>query len=352
MSDRVPFSTAVWDQPQTLEVAARELASSIAAADIAPWRPGETVAVISMGASSHSANGLVAALAAQGVRGVNITASDLYGAAEGYEPGDHYILVSESGRSPEPIEVARRLAPGRRIAVTNFAASQIAEVSDTVVSYGGIPDSPVYTAGYNATLMAYSALLRAAGLPGESIDEAAVPALVREALERFGAQAESLAAFFDGVGSVDLVGMGYSYTSAAQGALVFREALRLPTAPYETYQYLHGPMECAKPGTGLVLFGDGRGLGMVAAQAEAGVKTLVVTAAGQEELAPLAHENVRVLALPAGAARGFARVIAEAIAIHVVTEAVAARRGLVIEDFLYHQDDTKLEKDTELETAG
>lgn len=344
MSDREPFSTAVWKQPETLEVAAREIASSVDRAGIAPWRPGETVAVISMGASSHSANALVTALAAQGVRGVNLTASDLFDAPEGYEPGDHYVLVSESGRSPEPIEVARRLAPGRRIAVTNYAASALAEVSDAVVSYGGIPDSPVYTAGYNATLMAYSALLRAVGLPAASIDEAAVPELVRATLDRFGAEAEAIAEFFDGVESVDFVGLGYSYTSAAQGALVFREALRLPTAPYETYQYLHGPMECSKPGTGLVLFGDGRGLGVVPSQAEAGVKVLVVSAAAASELESLAHDHVRTLELPEAAAAGFARVIAEAVAIHVVTEAIAKRRGITIEEFLYHQDDTKLDE--------
>jgi fructoselysine-6-P-deglycase FrlB-like protein len=344
MSDREPFSTAVWKQPETLETAAREIAATIDQAEIAPWRPGETVAVVSMGASSHSANALVTALAAQGVRGVNLTASDLYAAAEGYEPGDHYVLVSESGRSPEPIEVARKLAPGRRIAVTNYAASALAEVSDTVVSYGGIPDSPVYTAGYNATLMAYSALLRAAGLPAESIDEAAVPELVRDALDRFGSEAEAIAEFFDGVESVDFVGMGYSYTSAAQGALVFREALRMPTAPYETYQYLHGPMECSKPGTGLVLFGDGRGLGVVPSQAKAGVKVLVVSAAGAAELEAMADDHVRTLALTGTASAGFAPGIAEAIAIHVVTEAIAKRRGITIEEFLYHQDDTKLDE--------
>lgn len=344
MSDRVPFSTAVWDQPRALDHAAREIAASVTKSEIRPWRPGETVAIISMGASSHSANALVTALAAEGVRGVNITASDLYGAAEGFEPGDHHLLVSESGRSPEPIEVAAKLSGGNRIAVTNFADAPIAEVSDAVISYGGIPDSPVYTAGYNATLMAYSALLRAAGLPGESIDESAVPALVRDALDRFGPEADGIAAFFDGVEAVDLVGMGYSYTSAAQGALVFREALRLSTAPYETYQYLHGPMECAKEGTGLVLFGDGRGLGIVPSQADAGVKTLIVSAAEESELAALAHDNVRVLSLPAAASHGFARVIAETIAIHVVTDAIAKRRSLVIEEFLFHQDDTKLEK--------
>ncbi len=343
MSPRELFSTAVWNQPRTLEIAVQEIRSSVETASIAPWRPGETVAIVSMGASSHSANALVAALTVQGVRSVNLTASDLFGAPEGYEPGDHVVLVSESGRSPEPIEIARRLAPGRRIAVTNFARSPLAEISDAVVSYGGIPDSPVYTAGYNATLMAYSALLRAAGLSAESIDEAAVPAMVQETLERFGGEADAIAAHFDGVGSVDFVGLGYSYTSAAQGALVFREALRLPTAPYETYQYLHGPMESSKQGTGLVLFGDGRGLGVVPSQAQAGVKVLVVSGAEGSELDAIAHANVRTLALP-DAVRGFARVVAEAISIHVVTEAIARRRGITIEEFLYHQDDTKLDE--------
>lgn len=347
MSDREPFSTAVWRQPETLRIAAEAIASTLDRADIAPWRAGETVAVISMGASSHSANALVTALAKQGVRGVNITASDLYDVVPGFEPGDHYLLVSESGRSPEPIRVAGALREGNRIAVTNFASSPIAAVSDVVVCYGGFPDSPVYTAGYNATLMAYSALLRAAGLPAESIDEAAVPALVEDALASFGAEADEIAAFFDGVGSVDLVGTGYSYTSAAQGALVFREALRLPTAPYETYQYLHGPMECAGHGTGLVLFDDGRGLDMVRSQADAGAKVLVVSAASAGRLDELMHDNVRVLRLPDEATRSFARVIVEAIVLHVVTEATAKRRGLVIEDFRFHQDDTKLEAEPE-----
>lgn len=344
MPTREPFSTAVWNQPSTLETAAREIQQSIAEAAISTWKPGDTVAVISMGASSHSANALVSALIAQGIRSVNVTASDLFGAADGFQPGDHVVIVSESGRSPEPIEVARKLAAGRRIAITNDPRAEIAEVADVTISLGGIPDSPVYTAGYNATLLAYSSLMRAAGVSGESIDETAVPAMVQAALDEFGPQADDIAEHFDDVRSADLVGLGYSYTSAAQGALVFREALRMPTAPYETYQYLHGPMESATRGTGLVLFGDGRGLGVVPSQTEAGVKVLAVSASGDDELAALRHDNLRILRLPRGS-RGFARVIIEAVAIQVVTEAIAKRRGITIEEFLYSQPDTKIGKD-------
>ena len=342
MTDREPFSTAVWKQPETLEHAVRHITASVDAARIAPWKAGETVAVIAMGASTHSAHALVAALAERGVRSANLTASDLLDSPAGFEPGDHYVVVSESGRSPEPIEAARRLAPGRRIAVTNYPEAQIAEVADQVVGYGGIPDSPVYTAGYLATLVSYGALIRAAGLP-EAIDEGAVPQQVGAALERYRAAAADAAALFDGVRSADLVGRGYSYTSAAQGALVFREALRLPTAPYETFQYLHGPMEAAGQGTGLVVFGDGRELDIVRDQAEAGVKVLVVSAAPAERLAELAHDNVLTVPLPAHET-GLTRVITETIVIHLVTEAIAARRGITIEEFLYSQPDTKLEE--------
>jgi fructoselysine-6-P-deglycase FrlB-like protein len=346
MQNRETFSWTVWNQPSALETATRHISTSITKASIAPWKPGETVAVISMGASSHSANALIWALTEQGVRGVNITASDLFDAPDGFEPGDHNLIVSESGRSPEPIDVARRLRTGSRIAITNYPEAEIAGVSDAVVSLGGIPDSPVYTAGYIATLTAYSALLRAAGLPDRSFDESTVPAIVQESLDRYGPQADDIAEFFDDVSFVDFAGLGVSFTSAAQGALVFREALRLPTAGYELYQYLHGPMESAREGTGLVLFGDGRGLGIVASQAEAGVKVLVVSAGKDDELNAIAHKNVRVIQLPE-ASSGFTRVIAETVALHVMTEAIAKRRGITIEEFLYSQPDTKIGKDDE-----
>ncbi len=343
MTEHIPFTTAVWNQPATAAQSAVSIASSLARAELAPWKPGETVAIISMGASSHSAHALVAALAERGVRAINITASDLFNAPEGYEPGDHYVIVSESGRSPEPIEVAHRLRSGNRIAITNYPAAPIAAAVDSIIDLGGFPDSPVYTAGYTATLVAYSELLRNVGHSEAAIDAFAVPDLITTALAAYGPLATGIAMHFADITSVDFVGRGYSYTSATQSALIFREALRLPTAAYETYQYLHGPMESGRTGTGLVVFGDGRELSMISSQVAAGVKVLLVTAADDEAIAAIAHENLVVVRLPHDAVR-FARAIAEIIVIHVVTEAMADARGLVIEDFLYSQDDTKIAK--------
>ncbi len=343
MSEHITFTAAVWNQPEALAAAVSRISASVDAAKIAPWRVGETVAVVSMGASSHSAHALVAALTGAGVRAVNITASDLYEAAPGYEPGDHYLVVSESGRSPEPIRAARALGGGlgRRIGITNFPGAAISEVIDSTIDLGGFEDSPVYTVGYNATLIAYSALLRAAGHAEQAIDEAEVPGLVQEALDTYGPLAATLAAHLADVGSVDFVGRGFSFTSAAQSALIFREALRLPTAAYETYQYLHGPMESGRSGTGLIVFGDGRELPMLASQLHAGVKVILITTAAEDATAALSHENLQVVRVPEAAVR-FSRAIVEIIAIHVLTEAMAAARGLVVEEFLYSQNDTKL----------
>ncbi|GAB3124042.1 SIS domain-containing protein [Glaciibacter psychrotolerans] len=340
-SEHIAFTTALWDQPHTLAQAAVSIRASLDAAQLAPWLPGQTVAIISMGASSHSANALVTALTECGVRAVNLTASDLFDAPKGFEPGDHYVIVSESGRSPEPIDVARQLAVGNRIGITNFPGAAISEVIDSAIGLGGFPDSPVYTVGYNATLMAYSALLRAVGHSAAAIDEAAVPSMVADALAGYGQSAGDLALHFAGVGSVDCVGRGYSYTSAAQSALVLREALRIPTAAYETFQYLHGPMEAGKAGTGLVVFGDGRELPMIASQVAAGVKVLLVTAADDAALSAIAHENLKIVRLPDGVER-FSRAIAEIVVVQLFAEAAAAERGLTIEDFLYSQNDTKI----------
>ncbi|MCU1636836.1 MAG: hypothetical protein JWQ68_2075, partial [Cryobacterium sp.] len=56
------------------------------------------------------------------------------------------------------------------------------------------------------------------------------------------------------------------------------------------------------------------------------------------------HENLRIVRVPEGV-EGFARAMAEIILIHVLAESMAANAGIVIEDFLYSQTDTKLKKD-------
>lgn len=347
MSDRIPFHDAVRRQPSLLQTAATAITRSLADAEVAPWRPGDTVAVVAMGASTHSGYALTAALTQQGVRAVNLTASELVAAPASFEPADHYLLVSESGRSPEPIAAARTRGAGRRIAITNFPDAAVSEVADLVVGYGGIDDSHVYTSGYLATLMSYAALMDAAGL-ASGFDVRTAADLVGDTIARTEAAIEAAAQRFADVRDVDFIGRGFAISSATQGALIFREALRLATSGWETYQYLHGPLESAGRSSAIVVIGDGRELDVIPQLAAGGVQVLALTSAPDRVQD---HENVVVV--PVTAPEGFARTVEETVILQLLADAIARLRGITIEDFLYSQPDTKLPKPGETaETAA
>jgi glutamine---fructose-6-phosphate transaminase (isomerizing) len=341
MTRVIDFREAVHSQPEGLSLASRSITTALDQHELQSWNPGETVAFVAMGASSFSAHAAVAALTAAGIRAVNLTAADLADSATGFQPGDHYVIVSESGRSPEPIAAARRLTPGRRIAVTNFPGAAISDVADFIVPLGGFVDSRVYTIGYTSTLLAYSLLFSHAGVAtqGDTMD---APDLVRQSLANFSGVAAEVAAALEGSSAVDFVGHGFSYASAAEGALLFREALRIHTAAFETYQYLHGPMEALGRGSALVVFGDGREVGLARQAAEAGVFTVLVTAA-TDVLALDHRDNLTVVPLPVGA-DGFARAIVEMVLVQSIALARSELTGIPVEEFLFHQDDTKLEE--------
>jgi fructoselysine-6-P-deglycase FrlB-like protein len=341
MTGVIDFRAAVHSQPEQLALAARSIATALDRHELRQWNPGETVALIAMGASSCSAHAAVAALTAAGIRSVNLTASDLAQTATGFQPGDHYVIVSESGRSPEPIAAARRLTHGRRLAITNFPDAAISDVADVIVPLGGFADSRVYTIGYTATLLAYSLLFDRVGV-ASSGEMKGVPDLVRRSLAGFSGVAAEVAAALGEVSSVDFVGHGFSYATATEGALLFRESLRIHTAAFETYQYLHGPMEALGRGPALVVFGDGREVGLARQAADAGVFTVLVTAA-PDAGARGRHGNLTVVPLPAGI-EGFARSIVEMVLVQSVALAHSELTGTPVGEFLFHQDDTKLEE--------
>ncbi|WP_336660299.1 SIS domain-containing protein [Leucobacter sp. USHLN153] len=340
MSDRIPFHQAIHQQPELLTLAASAIAASLDAAELPRWNAGDTVAVLAMGASSNSGHALVAALAQQGVRGVNLTASEVAAYPTNFEPGDHYLVVSESGRSPEPIEAARGRGAGRRIAITNFPDAAISEVSDYSIGYGGIDDSPVYTSGYLSTLMSYSAIMQAVGLQAD-LDVSGAPQLVADLLTYHQEHVETLAPIFDGLAAVDIIGRGLGISSATQGALMLREAVRLPATGWETYQFVHGPHEVIDTKNMLITIGDGRELDVVLQMADAGARVLVITGAGDDKVAALAHENVSVVRVQHTAV-GLTRVLEETVILQLIVDAVARRQGIPVEGTRYQQDDTKL----------
>jgi fructoselysine-6-P-deglycase FrlB-like protein len=327
------YYEAVAVQPSRLEASATTVRSALGAADLAPWRAG-VLAVVSMGASSHAGHAFALRLARNGRRVVNVTASAFLDAGRG-DLADYYLFVSEGGRSRETIQAAQ-LADGPRLVLTNAPASPLAQVADAVIDLGHGEDSKVYTVGYTATLQALGLLASVLDGVDDGDDWAALPsrlaALVSARLDG--------AALFDGATSIDFVGAAASYASAAEGALLLRESARISTATYETYQYLHGPMEPLDASSGCVLFGDGREVALAQYVAGTGARTVLITTANVPSTAGL--QVVRVVRVPAAPA--MSRAVLEIAPVQVIAGELARARGLGIDGFRHHQDDTKVDE--------
>lgn len=341
MVSKIDFATALAEESRNMSVSARTIEEAVAALALEPWRPEDTVAVVAMGASTHSGEALVATLTAAGRRCVNLTASDLALAPAGFQPADHYVIVSESGRSPEPTDAARGFTRGRRIGITNDPSAPLAEVVDHVVPLGGWSDSRVYSSGFVATLMAYAALVHRQLPEVEVVELSSVPHLVEQALRDLQPAAKQAAALLGSVVAVDLVARGASAAAAAEGALMVREGCRLPSASYDTYQYIHGPMEPLSGRVGLVVLGSERELPVVRQVLERGVPVVLVTQATDD--LPV-DDNLVVVPLDPSL-QGIARAIVETVFLQQLTLEHTLLSGIDIDEFLFEQPDTKVGDD-------
>jgi glucosamine--fructose-6-phosphate aminotransferase (isomerizing) len=343
MPKKIPFVESMRSQPEQLALSYATLVRDLDAATLAEWRQGETVGIVAMGASGNSGHALVAVLAAAGFRAVNLVASDLLIAAPGYQPADHYVIVSESGRSPEPIDAARGLTVGRRIGISNFPDAQIAEVLDVAIGLGKLSDSGIYTVGYTATLMAYALLLDRVGLVPAAEDVARIPSIVGEALTAFDAVATDVGRLVANASSIDVIGRGTSFSSACEFALMVREGLRLPSSHYETFEYLHGPMESATPGVVVVAFGDGRELTVPDQLVASGVSIVLVTAANASEIPAAGRPGLTIVPIDPTLSH-FVRPIVETVFAQLVLAHAIEHLPFALEDFRFAGLGTKIDE--------
>ncbi|MDR6971718.1 SIS domain-containing protein [Leifsonia shinshuensis] len=340
MEPKAPFVDAMRAQPENLALARETVLRDLAASGLSRWGADESVSVVAMGASLNSAHALVAALAAVGRPASSVVASDL---ADGVVAvrADHHIVVSESGRSPEPLYAARTLPAGTRIGISNYPEAPIRDTVDAVLGLGGFPDSPVYTSGYTATLLAYALLLDHVGALDAAAEAERIPARAADALREYAEVAETIGRVLAEAGAIDVVGRGASLSSASELSLMVREGLRTPSAAFETYQYLHGPMEVLSAGDALVVFGDGRELAIPSSVLDAGVRVVLVTGADPASVPGAGHAGLTIVPVDAGLGP-FERSVVETVIGQLAIAAAIEHKPFPLEDFLYHQDDTKL----------
>ncbi|MDQ1548716.1 MAG: hypothetical protein QOD27_374 [Microbacteriaceae bacterium] len=328
----ITFAEARGTQGVRLASAVDRLATSVHEHQARGDFAGDGPIFVGIGASLAAAAAPVWSLRSRGIHAWRLGTGDL---PLPYPVSEHPIIgISQSGRSSETLAVLESVDPRLRFAVVNHEPSPIADLVTKTISLGNIPDSYASTIGYTATVVALGMI--ADSWNGGTIDEAwgRLPDLVGRTQDAVGVRAAELAATFAGVTSVDFVGAGPAVGSAEAGALLFREVARLPSSAMSTRQYLHGSMESAGPGVHVV-FGDTRELEVAHTLSQAGHKVILITSERVEETGTL-----QVVGLPKVSAAP--RAVLEAIVLQILVEAVTNAAGIDIEEFVFHNSDTKV----------
>jgi glucosamine--fructose-6-phosphate aminotransferase (isomerizing) len=277
------------DQPAALARLLDERAEAVAAiASALRELPLASVLIAARGSSDNAARyaqyllgerlALPVALAAPSLE-------SLYGAAAvPHRGGGLAIGVSQSGRSPDVVSVlsAARAAGAATIAITNDAASPLAQAVDFVLDLGVGPERSVAaTKTYTASLAMLAMLV--AELRDDDADRTAlrrVPQLVQRALDDAFARVASLDRHAD-ARYVIAVGRGYNYATAMEIALKVRELTATVAEGFSCADLMHGPIAAVAPGTpAIVVAARGKALASVLETADAlrarGAETILI----------------------------------------------------------------------------
>lgn len=293
---------------------------------------GEGPVLLGIGASLAAAGPAVWHLRERGIDAVRLGAGDV---PLPLPPGPRRVIaISQSGRSTETLAALDAVPAELRGAVVNRAPSPVADLVRHPITLGNLDDSYASTVGFTATLVSLGMIAEA--WDGGSVDEewAGIGRVAAGVEERLTRELRRAARFFRDAPSGDFVGQAPSAGLAEAGALLFREVARIPSSAMSTRQYLHGAMESA--GTGVhVLLGEEREEAMSRTLTGAGHRVVLVTTLDAEpsELRAV----LRIPDLPV-----LRRAVVEAVLMQALVEHVAAERGVDIEEFVFHNDDTKV----------
>ncbi len=145
------------------------------------------------------------------------------------------VLISQSGESPEVVELSEAVEPSRVIAITNAAESPLARhyPSNVLLLEAG-PEEATTSKTYTNTLALLAML---GGVDAERL--APVPETIQRWLER-------TEEFPRAPQELTLIGRGPSLTSALQGALILREGAAVTATGFSGGGFRHGPMQWAE----------------------------------------------------------------------------------------------------------
>jgi glutamine---fructose-6-phosphate transaminase (isomerizing) len=329
----VAYLEDIVDQPQNLARSREVFAQALQSADLSAFIGSGPLVLTGMGSSCFAAMPASHALRAAGRPAFALSATELL------EPGGNllgaaYVGISQSGKSAETVEgLSRVSAP--RLSITNDGSGPLADLADVALPLGSARDTAIATLTYTAMLSATAALANSLGAPLD-FDWSRLPTLVSQTLEENAPAANEAAELFANMDVLDCVARGSSLASAAESALLLREAVRIPAAYMDTLQYLHGPLEVAESGRGCIVFGSGREVRLAEDLASYGMTVLLITEASVEPT-----RNLLVFRMPE--MPDTLAPIVQILPVQLLTYRMARYRGLSADGFRHEQDDTKLE---------
>jgi glutamine---fructose-6-phosphate transaminase (isomerizing) len=174
--------------------------------------------------------------------------SSIYGDPLLHMAGQPFILVSQSGRSPDLLlsaEAAKR-AGALVIALVNDATAPLADLADIVVPLHAGPETSIAaTKSYIASLTAFAQL--GAAWTADAPLAAAVEALPQSLADAWGADWSAGAAMLRDVRGLFVLGRGLTLGVAQEAALKFKETCGLHGEAFSIAEVVHGPMALVGP---------------------------------------------------------------------------------------------------------
>lgn len=296
-----------------------------AAADARALSPA-VVATVARGSSDHAATYLK--YACEIVLGVPVASIGPSVASIYRAPirmtGGLCLIISQSGKSPDIVEMARTARAGGALtlALTNDPASPLARAAEAVIDLAAGPERSV-AATKTFVTSAVAALMLVAEWAGDAPLLAAIRALP-ETLDRAGrADWGALGDRLGTAGSLFTLGRGPAFAMSGEAALKLKETCRIHAENYSSAEVLHGPVSIVGQGFPVLAF----------AAADAAEESVVRVA---DELAAKGAE-VFATSTRARAARALPTVrtghpltdpVALIVSFYAMVEAVARARGI------------------------
>ena len=214
----------------------------------------DRIVMTGMGASLFAHQPAFLQLAGAGFPAWTIETSELLGPARGLiTPRSLLWITSQSGNSGEVTALLERLGERRPVVlgVTNDTASDLALGADVVLELYSGDEQTVGTRSYVNTLAAQT--LATAVALDHTVDDSLLN--LPEQLETYLAGwNQHLTALTNAVRTrtTFIVGRGPSLAAVQTGALIIKEAAKVPVEGMSTPQFRHGPLELVDPDTTVI----------------------------------------------------------------------------------------------------